>query len=205
MKDIGLLCRSNGKEFTCDSGDQVQSLGWEVPLERGMAAHSSILAWRIPCCSPWGHKESDAIELYSIILVSVEHQYESAIDLPESPPSNLFPTSLPIPPLSVVTQFWFEFAESHGKFPMAVSFTRGNVYSMSLSPCIPPPPYPLTRVHKSVLYVCVSIAAYRLFHQYHLPRFHIFALVYNTCFSPFYLLTSNKIPFKKYLFGCTGS
>ena len=26
----------------------VQSLGWEDPLEEGMAAHSSILAWRIP-------------------------------------------------------------------------------------------------------------------------------------------------------------
>ena len=26
---------------------QVQSLSWEDPLEKGMAAHSSILAWRI--------------------------------------------------------------------------------------------------------------------------------------------------------------
>ena len=29
-------------------GTWVSSLGWEVPLEKGMAAHSSILAWRIP-------------------------------------------------------------------------------------------------------------------------------------------------------------
>ena len=27
---------------------QVQSLGWEDPLEKGMETHSSILAWRIP-------------------------------------------------------------------------------------------------------------------------------------------------------------
>ena len=27
---------------------QVQSLSWEDPLERGMATHFSILAWRIP-------------------------------------------------------------------------------------------------------------------------------------------------------------
>ena len=27
---------------------QVQSLGWEDPLEKGMATHSSVLAWRIP-------------------------------------------------------------------------------------------------------------------------------------------------------------
>ena len=26
----------------------VQSLGWEDPLEEGMATHSSILGWRIP-------------------------------------------------------------------------------------------------------------------------------------------------------------
>ena len=44
---------------------QVQSLGWEYPLEKGMATHSSILAWRIPMdrgvwqASLWGHKESD--------------------------------------------------------------------------------------------------------------------------------------------------
>ena len=28
---------------------QVQSLSWEDPLEEGVANHSSILAWRIPC------------------------------------------------------------------------------------------------------------------------------------------------------------
>ena len=46
----------------------VQSLGREDPLEKEMATHSSILAWRI--CgqrrlegySPWGCKESDMTE-----------------------------------------------------------------------------------------------------------------------------------------------
>ena len=43
---------------------QVQSLGQEDPLEKKMATHSSILAWRIPWTvySPWAHKESDATE-----------------------------------------------------------------------------------------------------------------------------------------------
>ena len=27
---------------------RVRSLGWEAPLEEGLATHSSILAWRIP-------------------------------------------------------------------------------------------------------------------------------------------------------------
>ena len=35
----------------------VQSLGWEDPLEEGMATHSSILAWRIPWTEePGGHR-----------------------------------------------------------------------------------------------------------------------------------------------------
>ena len=29
-------------------------LGWEDPLEKGMATHSSILAWRIPWTEPGG-------------------------------------------------------------------------------------------------------------------------------------------------------
>ena len=31
-----------------DSMEPVQSLGWEDPLEKEMAPHSNILAWRIP-------------------------------------------------------------------------------------------------------------------------------------------------------------
>ena len=27
----------------------VHSLGWEDPLEKGKATHSSVLAWRVPC------------------------------------------------------------------------------------------------------------------------------------------------------------
>ena len=35
-----------------------QSLGWEDPLERGVATHSSILAWRIPWTEKPGRLES---------------------------------------------------------------------------------------------------------------------------------------------------
>ena len=53
----------------------VQSLGGEDPLEKGMATHSSILAWRIPRTEEpdglqsmgshrlWGHKELGMTEL----------------------------------------------------------------------------------------------------------------------------------------------
>ena len=36
------------KNLTAVQETWVQSLGWEDPLEDGMATHSSILAWRIP-------------------------------------------------------------------------------------------------------------------------------------------------------------
>ena len=45
---LGFACGSAGKESTCNAGDQVQSLAWEDPLEKGKATHSNILAWRIP-------------------------------------------------------------------------------------------------------------------------------------------------------------
>ena len=37
---------------------QVRSLGWEDPLEKEMATHSSILAWRIPCMEKPGRLQS---------------------------------------------------------------------------------------------------------------------------------------------------
>ena len=36
----------------------VQSLGWEDALEKGMATHSSILAWRIPWTEEPGRLQS---------------------------------------------------------------------------------------------------------------------------------------------------
>ena len=49
----------------------LQSSGWEDPLEKEMATHSSILAWKthgqrsLAGCSPWGHKESDTTEQHT--------------------------------------------------------------------------------------------------------------------------------------------
>ena len=37
---------------------QVRSLGWEDPLEKEMATHSSILAWRIPWIEEPGRLQS---------------------------------------------------------------------------------------------------------------------------------------------------
>ena len=48
----------------------VQFLGWEDPLEKGMATHASILAWRIP----WT-EEPDGLQ--SMVLQRVGHDWVS--------------------------------------------------------------------------------------------------------------------------------
>ena len=53
----------------------VRSLGQEDPLEKGMATHSSILAWRIPWGlvgnSPWGFKEGHDRATKAALTVSI--------------------------------------------------------------------------------------------------------------------------------------
>ena len=68
---LGFPGGASGKEPACQCRRYKNPwvpLGWEDPLEEGMATHASILAWRIPWTeepgsySPWGHKESDTTE-----------------------------------------------------------------------------------------------------------------------------------------------
>ena len=53
---------------------QVQSLGWEDPLEKGMATHFSILSGEfhgqrsLVGYSPWGRKESHMTERLTLSL-----------------------------------------------------------------------------------------------------------------------------------------
>ena len=55
------------ENFPAMQETQVQSLGWEDPLEKEMATHSSILAWRIP----WTEKPGG---LQSMELQRVRHK-----------------------------------------------------------------------------------------------------------------------------------
>ena len=47
-----ILCNASGgsevKASACNAGDLGSIPDWEDPLEKEMATHSSILAWRIP-------------------------------------------------------------------------------------------------------------------------------------------------------------
>ena len=72
--DLGSMPRretkvpSAGKESACDAGDLGQSLGWEVPLEKGKATHPCILAWGIPY-SAWGSKELGTVWVTLIFML----------------------------------------------------------------------------------------------------------------------------------------
>ena len=74
---MGLPWWLSGKESACNAGNPGsipqagRSPGW------GMAAHSSILAWRIPWTEeaggyrPWGCKESDTTERLTLSFLSL--------------------------------------------------------------------------------------------------------------------------------------
>ena len=47
---------------------QIRSLGWEDPLEKGMAAHSSILVWRIPWTGEPGGLQSIGVRFEKFLL-----------------------------------------------------------------------------------------------------------------------------------------
>ena len=46
--ELGFPGGSDGKQSACNARDSDSILSWEDPLEKGMATHSSLLAWRIP-------------------------------------------------------------------------------------------------------------------------------------------------------------
>ena len=53
---------SDDKSLTAMWETWVQSLDWEDPLEKGMATHSSILAWRIPWTREPGRLQSMGLQ-----------------------------------------------------------------------------------------------------------------------------------------------
>ena len=71
---------------------QVQSLGWEDPLEEGMATHSSVLAWRIPRTEEavrlqsMGQKVSDMSEQLSTHMLSIKIQIRNSLILIQMTP-----------------------------------------------------------------------------------------------------------------------
>ena len=69
------LVAQTAKNVPAIQETQVQSLGWDDPLEKEMATHSSILAWDVPWTEPGGlqsrgSQESDTTERLHFKLFS---------------------------------------------------------------------------------------------------------------------------------------
>ena len=60
---LGFPGGSDGKESAHNAEDQVQSLGWEDPLEKGIITHSSILSWTIPWTEELGGLQSMGLQI----------------------------------------------------------------------------------------------------------------------------------------------
>ena len=92
---------------------QVQSLGWEDPLGKRMAIHSSILAWRIPWTedlvgySPWDRKESDMTEWLTLSHTYLPIQFSCSVVS-----DSLRPMDYSMPGYSVF-HYLLEFAQTH--------------------------------------------------------------------------------------------
>ena len=81
--DVGFPGGTSGKNPLCQFRRYemwIWSLGWEEPLEEGMATHSSILAWR----NPWTEKPGglQSIALQSDRTEATQHtQYADIIQV----------------------------------------------------------------------------------------------------------------------------
>ena len=119
--------------------------------------------------------------LYSIVLVSAIHQHESAIGTHVSISSriSLPPSTHPIllgSHRELDLHSLYHIANSHQLSILHMVIYMFPFYSLFN------PPSPFCHVHKSVLYVCVSIAALQIGSS--IPYiFYIYKLIYNICLS----------------------
>ena len=67
---LGFRSGLDSKESACSAEDQIWSLGWEDSLEKEMATHSSILAWRIP----WTKRKAIWGEIFLKIYPCYSHR-----------------------------------------------------------------------------------------------------------------------------------
>ena len=95
----GSLGGSEDKVSACNAETWVRFLGWEDLLEKEMATHSSVLAWRIPWTqdlagySPRGCKESDTTERLHFTSLLADWRLREALVLQEESEGRILSSS----------------------------------------------------------------------------------------------------------------
>ena len=92
---------SDGKEFACNAGrPRLNPSIWKTPLEKRMATHSSILAWR----NPWTKEIGGSMRSQSWTQLSNEHffslswtYYRSKLELESKSPDSKTRVILTLP------------------------------------------------------------------------------------------------------------
>ena len=133
--------------------------------------------------------------LYNVVLVSAVQQSESAICIHISPPSwtSLPPHTPPIPPTQVKTEHGAELPALYSRLPLAICFTHGSVYMSIPIPQFIPHHLPHRRSTRPFSTSVSLFLPCKWVHLYHFSRFHIYALIYNICFSLTYFTLYDRL------------
>ena len=95
----GLPWWLSGKEYTCQYRRRVHFLGWEDPLEKGMATHPRILAWRIPQTEVPGGLQSTGLQKSWIQLSWLNINYNNKWEHEcQEPNQQVVPLTTYLPP-----------------------------------------------------------------------------------------------------------
>ena len=107
------------------------------------------------------------------------------------------PETSQLPPYHV-TEYWAELPVFYSRFSLAIYFTHGSIYtSILISQFFPLSPSP--HVHMPILYISISIPALKIGSSVHFSRFHIYALIYDICFSLSYFPLYDRLSIHPYL------
>ena len=112
---------------------QVWSLGWEDPLEKEMAAHSSISAWKTPWTEEPGRPQSSSVQLsHSVVSDSLwPHESQHARPPCPSPTPGVYPNPCPSSQWShpAISSSVVPFSSCSKSLPASGSFPKSQPFT----------------------------------------------------------------------------
>ena len=112
---------------------QVWSLGWEDPLEKEMAAHSSISAWKTPWTEEPNRPQSSSVQLsHSVVSDSLwPHESQHARPPCPSPTPGVYPNSCPLSQWShpAISSSVIPFSSCSKSLPASGSFSMSQPFT----------------------------------------------------------------------------